>query len=93
MVRLFQYIYSNSKHRQDNIRPSWEDFHQICKVKSVRYNCKESDRARTPRVNEIVRLSSEMSTILVGKKKGQDGLKTILSHSVPSPRIELGSRD
>lgn len=52
------------------------------------YYCKESDRVRTPRVNEIVRLSSEMSMILAGKKKGQDGLKTILSHSVPGGGLE-----
>jgi hypothetical protein len=43
---------------------------------------KKTDTVRTPRVNELIRLSSEMSYILAQKETGQITVESVLSRRV-----------
>ena len=56
------------------------------------YFNKKLDRVLTPRVNEIFRLSSQISSILSQKNAGSSGVYPTASRRVAPPGIEPGSR-
>jgi len=49
---------------------------------------KEIQGVRTPRINEVIRVSSQYSTILAQKRKGSLSLAALRSHRVPEAGIE-----